>query len=110
MNKIFIPTPIEDIGDIVTGRTPKTSEKDNYGNDYMFITPTDLHKHFIIENSERMVSLKGLNSIKSAIINDISIVVGCIGWDMGNVALVQKKCITNQQINSITNIENDFKA
>ena len=108
MDNKFISVSLDDIGDIITGRTPKTNEKDNYGNDYMFVTPTDLHKHFLIKKSERMVSTKGLESIKSAIIDDMSILVGCIGWDMGNVGLVQEKCITNQQINAITNIKDDF--
>jgi len=108
MDSKFISVSLDNVGDIITGRTPKTNEKDNYGNDYMFVTPTDLHKHFLIKESERMVSTKGLESIKSAIIDDMSILVGCIGWDMGNVGLVQKKCITNQQINAITNIKDDF--
>ena len=42
-------------------------------------------------------------------IDGISICVGCIGWDMGNVGLVMEKCATNQQINNITNIkENSY--
>lgn len=96
------------LGKIVTGKTPKTSIPENYGGDYMFIGPIDLHKHFIISESEKMISEKGFNSIKTNTLNGLSILVGCIGWDMGNVALVEKKCATNQQINSITNIKDDY--
>ncbi|MDX1346972.1 MAG: restriction endonuclease subunit S [Thiomicrorhabdus chilensis] len=99
---------IEDLGDVVTGRTPKTNEEENYGHDYMFIGPVDLHKHFFIKNSEKMISEKGFSSIKSSAIDGTSILVGCIGWDMGNVAIVEGRCVTNQQINSITNIKNEF--
>lgn len=99
---------IGEIGDIVTGKTPKTEDHENFGNDYMFIGPTDLHKHFFITSSERMISEKGLQNIKGSILNGVSILVGCIGWDMGNVGVVEDKCATNQQINSITNIDKRY--
>lgn len=103
----FQPIKIKEIGDVITGRTPKTDTEDNYGDDYMFIGPTDLHDCFKIEKSEKMISAQGLKSIKSSTIDGISICVGCIGWDMGNVGLVMEKCATNQQINSITNIQDN---
>ncbi len=99
---------IGDIGDVVTGKTPKTNNKENYGDDYMFIGPTDLHKHFFIKISEKMISQQGLESINGSILNGISILVGCIGWDMGNVGIVEGKCATNQQINSITNTGKNY--
>ena len=104
----FNHVKISEVGRVVTGKTPPTSDETNYGYDFMFIGPTDLHKHFIISNSEKMISQKGLNSIKGSIIDQLSILVGCIGWDMGNVAIVDKKCATNQQINSITEIKPQF--
>lgn len=97
-----------DIGKIITGKTPETIDPTNYGSDYMFLGPTDLHKHFIISKSEKMISTKGLLSIKGSILDGLSILVGCIGWDMGNVALVNVKCATNQQINSITQIKESY--
>ncbi|MGE6112718.1 restriction endonuclease subunit S [Aeromonas salmonicida] len=99
---------IGDLGKIVTGKTPKTEDPDNFGDDCMFIGPTDLHKHFFIANSGRMISTKGLGSIKSSVLNGVSILVGCIGWDMGNVGIVNGRCTTNQQINSITNIHEKY--
>ncbi|MHB1947363.1 MAG: restriction endonuclease subunit S [Gammaproteobacteria bacterium] len=105
---IYRPVRIGDIGKIVTGKTPITNISEHFGADYMFIGPTDLHKHFFIDKSEKMISKKGLSSIKGCTLNGISILVGCIGWDMGNVALVQETCATNQQINSITNINDGY--
>lgn len=98
----FTKVRIGEIGSVVTGRTPKTSVPENYGSDFMFIGPSDLHKHFIVTNAEKMITEKGLASIKSATIDGLSICTGCIGWDMGNVALVEGECATNQQINTIT--------
>ncbi len=100
--------PISKIGFVVTGRTPLTSDQSNYGKDFMFIGPTDLHKHFIIHETEKMVSIKGLDSVKSSVLEGTTILVGCIGWDMGNVGVVDVKCVTNQQINSITKIKPSF--
>jgi type I restriction enzyme, S subunit len=99
---------IGSIGKVTTGRTPKTSVPENYGSDYMFLGPVDLHKHFIITNAEKTIANKGLASISSSTIDGLSICVGCIGWDMGNVALVDQKCATNQQINSITKIKDTY--
>lgn len=100
--------PLGELGKIVTGKTPKTENPENFGTDYMFIGPTDLHKHFFITSSERMISAKGLESIKGSVLNGVSVLVGCIGWDMGNVGVVEGQCATNQQINSITNIHGKY--
>lgn len=104
----FKNVKIGEIGKVVTGRTPKTDIQDNFGKDYMFLGPTDLHESFKIKTSEKMLSAKGLESIKSSAIDGISICVGCIGSDMGNVGLVIEKCATNQQINSITRIKENI--
>lgn len=95
---------IKNIGTVVTGKTPKTAHPEYYNGDYMFITPNELHGDYSVTNSEKKITEAGLNSIKSNSIDGISVLVGCIGWDMGNVSMCFEKCATNQQINSITNI------
>lgn len=100
---------IKDIGKVVTGKTPSTSNSANFGEGYLFITPVDLHVDSgVIEHSQRNITKEGFKSIKSNTISGLSILVGCIGWDMGNVALVNQKCATNQQINAITDINNNI--
>lgn len=98
---------IKDIGKVVTGKTPPTENKDYYGGDILFITPNELHDNFHIKDSEKHLTDAGLNVIQSNSISGLSVLVGCIGWDMGNVAIVNKKCATNQQINSITEFKED---
>lgn len=96
---------IKNIGKVVTGKTPSTSNSANFGEGYSFITPADLHiDDGVVKYTKRTITQKGFNSIKNNTISGLSILVGCIGWDMGNVALVNGKCATNQQINSITDI------
>ena len=99
---------IKYIGNVVTGKTPQTAHAEFYGGDYMFITPTELHGGYKISSSEKTLTEAGLESIKTNSIDGISVLVGCIGWDMGNVAMCFEKCATNQQINSITQISEDY--
>lgn len=99
---------IKDIGDVVTGKTPPTANAEYYDGEYMFISPTELHGGYAITKSEKTITKAGMKSVKSNSINGISVLVGCIGWDMGNVAMCFEECATNQQINAITNIKSDY--
>ena len=99
---------IKDIVTVVTGKTPATSHAEFYDGDYMFVTPTELHGGYKVSSSEKTITDEGIKSIKSNTIDGISVLVGCIGWDMGNVAMCFEKCATNQQINSITKIRDCF--
>lgn len=33
---------IGEIGEVITGNTPKTSELENYGEEYLFVSPIDM--------------------------------------------------------------------
>ncbi len=104
----YINTPMNKIGRVVTGKTPSTIVPEYYDGEIMFITPTELHTDFVVEKSEKTITQEGFNSIKTNTIEGTSVMVGCIGWDMGNVALCTKTCATNQQINSITDIKTEY--
>lgn len=106
MNK-FTPTPIKKIGRVITGKTPSTAVAENFDGDFMFVTPTELHTNYLVERSEKTLTRRGLNSIRTNTIRGLSIAVGCIGWDVGNVALINEECATNQQINSVTDINSE---
>ena len=92
---------IKDMGRVVTGKTPLTGVNEYYGGNIMFISPSDLHGDYLIEKSEKTITEEGLKSIESNSIDGISVLTGCIGWDMGNVAMCNSRCATNQQINAI---------
>ena len=103
---------LKDIGTIITGTTPKTKNKDYYNSkDFLFVGPTDLKIGKYVRESEKYVSLKAYNDYSSRFIGKNSLMIDCIGSDMGNVALSVDKVLTNQQINSITDInENNFNV
>ena len=95
---------LAEIGTVVTGKTPSTSRRDYYGGDVPFITPTELHAGRTVGQSAKTLSEAGLQSIKGSILEGTSVLVGCIGWDMGNVAMTNDRCASNQQINAVTSI------
>ena len=103
---------LKDIGTIITGTTPKTKNKDYYNSkDFLFVGPTDLKIGKYLRESEKYVSLKAYNDYSSRFIGKNSLMIDCIGSDMGNVSLSVDKVLTNQQINSITDInENNFNV
>lgn len=59
----------------------------------------DVRKY--ISSTERYLSLEGVDAVKNAFLPEKTIMVSCIGSDMGKVAISRKPCVTNQQINSI---------
>ncbi len=95
-----------EIGKIITGCTPSTKKSEYYeSNDYMFVGPSDIKNVMYVVSSEKHISQKANDDYKTRFISENSIVVDCIGSDMGNVAIVKDNCLTNQQINAITNID-----
>lgn len=91
-----------DLGTIITGKTPSNKNPEYWGNEYHFITPTDFKNFGMFTNPPiRGLSEQGWNKLKSLHIPDDSILVTCIGSDMGKVTISSQPCITNQQLNSI---------
>lgn len=100
---------IKDFGKIITGTTPSTKNKEYYNESkYMFVGPTDLKGVRLIMSSEKYISECAMNDFSNRQLNKDDIVVDCIGSDMGDVAVITQKCMTNQQINAITNINNNI--
>lgn len=93
---------LSEIGDIKTGGTPKTSIKKYYGDDYLFVTPSDLNfNNYYIYETERGISKFGKENYASKFIPPFSIIYTCIGNTTGKIALNKSECMTNQQINSV---------
>ena len=90
---------IKDIGTVVTGTTPRTSEIEYYGDKYKLISPADLDKEKYVTTAHRMLSQKGLEQCK--ILLKHSVLVGCIG-NVGKMGMtLDEKSATNQQVNAI---------
>lgn len=97
---------IKEIGKVITGKTPSTKNELFYNSkDKMFICPPDIKAVRFITESDKKISMYAFNACKSIQIKKNSIMIDCIGADLGNVAISTDECITNQQINTITNID-----
>ena len=70
----------------------------------MFICPPDIKNIRYINKSNKYISSVAFNDFKSIQLSPNTIVIDCIGADLGNVSLTIQDCITNQQINAITEI------
>lgn len=99
---------LESLGRIVTGKTPPTSVAEYYGGNIPFITPSDFDGRRYIDKTGRLLTNGGAKVVSGSLIPKNSVMVSCIGSDMGKSALSVKESVTNQQINSIiVNAEND---
>lgn len=93
---------IKDVGRVITGKTPSKDNPLDWGNEVDFITPTDFFGNGkYLSNIKRKISKEGVNRYKNMILPPESVVVTCIGSDMGKVIVSKNKALTNQQINSI---------
>ncbi|MDZ4726839.1 MAG: restriction endonuclease subunit S [Leptospira sp.] len=91
-----------DLGTIITGKTPNTENSEFWDGELDFITPTD-YKNFgkYAVCAMRTLAKKIKSNHQNLILPKGSILVTCIGSDMGKVTININECLTNQQINSI---------
>lgn len=92
---------VADIGQIITGKTPKTSNQFYYGGNIPFLTPSDDMSVKFIRNTKKHITEEGRLSVINATIPENSVCVSCIGSNLGKTVITTEKTVTNQQINSI---------
>lgn len=86
--------------DIVFGKTPKTTDKENFGGDMPFLTIPDMHNKLYVDNTERTLTEKGINTQANKTVPKNSVCVSCIATP-GLVSITKEATQTNQQINTI---------
>ncbi len=92
---------IGDLGKVVTGRTPPSTKPECFGEEFPFITPSDMDGRKTIRTTERYLSDAGYALLRSNLLTEKCVAVSCIGWQMGKSALTSRTSFTNQQLNSI---------
>ena len=85
---------------IVTGKTPSTTDETNFGGDIPFITIDDIRKSRFVFQTTRTLSEKGAYSQLSKYIPIGSLCCSCIGT-VGILGFVGKRGQTNQQVNTV---------
>jgi len=91
---------IADFGSVITGKTPSSNNLEHFGDDYPFITPTDMGTGRIV-HTDRGISQEGYLKLRRQILPRWSVCFVCIGATIGKICLTTKKSLTNQQINSV---------
>lgn len=91
-----------ELGNVITGKTPSSNNPEDWGFEMPFVTPSD-YKNYgkYALSSERKLSNYGISRLRNKVLVENSIMVTCIGSDMGKVVMNKIPVITNQQINSI---------
>lgn len=96
-----------EVGQIITGKTPSTSNDDFWDGDIQFITPTDINEN---TKYQILTARKIVKQPNTKVLPKGSIVYTCIA-SIGKMAITTLPSITNQQINSIIafeNVNNEF--
>ena len=93
---------LSEIGDIISGATPKTSVEDYFGGDIAWITPADLSGYTgkYISHGKRNLSEKGYNSCGTQLMPEGSVLFSSRA-PIGYVAIAANPVCTNQGFKSI---------
>lgn len=93
---------LKEIGLTQTGTTPKTTEKENYGNYIPFIKPADVDFSGIGDIRYENEGLSEIGLKKGRKMESGSILMVCIGATISKVGFATQTVSSNQQINSLT--------
>ena len=89
---------VQDIGQVVTGGTPKTDVREYWGDEYPWVTPTDISQYRDLTDTERRLTAKGLEATARLPAN--TVLVTCIA-SIGKNAILKVEGGCNQQINAV---------
>ena len=107
---IWKKVKVGEIGKVITGKTPKTSNSEYYGGAIPFLTPSDnMSVKYVTETNKYLTEL-GRLSVRNATLPSNAVCVSCIGSDLGKVVVTTQKTVTNQQINSIIVDESKYNV
>lgn len=99
---------IDQIGEVITGFTPPTSDSGNFGGSIPFFKPTDLDAGYNTREAREWLTDKGASA--GRLLRVGSVLVTCIGATIGKTGLARVDCTTNQQINAVTAHESGVLA
>ena len=99
---------IDAFAEVITGKTPSTTNSNFYGGNIPFVKTPDMHDAPYVLSTSIYLSNEGAESQNNKFLPKNSVMVSCIG-PAGVVALASTNCQTNQQINSVR-FDEEFKA
>jgi type I restriction enzyme S subunit len=90
--------PVGEVGQVVTGTTPKTSRSEYYDGPIPFARPAEVGEQRHVQRTEKSLTKEG--ATQARMLPAEATLVTCIG-NLGRVAQAGRPLATNQQINSI---------
>ena len=104
--------PLSQVGQIVSGATPKTSEPDYFGGDIAWLTPADLSGYTdkYISHGARNITQKGYDSCSTQLMPAGTVLFSSRA-PIGYVAIARNPICTNQGFKSIIpnpNVDSEF--
>lgn len=91
---------VEELGEVITGKTPSTSKTEYYGGSIPFVTILDMHGNVFPLVTEKTLTKVGADTQKNKYLPANTVIVSCIAT-VGLVNIAIEPCQTNQQINSV---------
>lgn len=91
--------PLSSLGTVVTGSTPPTSDKQNYGTDIPFVKPGDFLPDGQLDIRADGLSKQG--AMLARILPPGCALMVCIGATIGKAGFSDRAIATNQQINAL---------
>ena len=91
---------VEELGEVITGKTPSTSKTEYYGGSIPFVTIPDMHGNVFPLVTEKTLTKVGADTQKNKYLPANTVIVSCIAT-VGLVNIAIEPCQTNQQINSV---------
>lgn len=92
---------VGDLGRVVTGKTPPSSQPVLFGELHPFLTPTDIDGVARYIEPARFLSPEGRDYQHRLMLPERAVCVVCIGATIGKVCMTDRPSFTNQQINSV---------
>ena len=95
---------VSETGNIITGSTPKTSISDNYGGEFLFVSPADIQGNRYVDETITTLTKRGFDQGRK--IREGASLFVSIGSTIGKVAQTSQESTTNQQINAVESYDN----
>lgn len=100
--KDWIEISIKELGRVVTGKTPPTSDNSYFGGNEKFVSPKDMDfDSRYIRSTLTTITTKALDKFKNQVLSVNSIMFTCLSYGFGKIGITDTNSLTNQQINSI---------
>ncbi|NRO10971.1 restriction endonuclease subunit S [Lactobacillus helveticus] len=100
---------LSEIGKIVTGNTPRTSNKGYYNGDFLFVSPADIQENRYVNKTTTTLTELGFKT--GRLVPKGATLFVSIGSTIGKIGQSICDVITNQQINSVisfSDYDDDF--